>query len=140
IKLRTGKKSLQSMELKGTGFIVSQEDSLRYDQIRGKYMKGFFKDNKLYRVNVEGNGQTVYFVKEKNDSTKKEEIKAVNRADCSDLNIYLKENKIDHITFITKPDATIYPLNQIDIKELKLKNFTWRAKERPLTMRDIFVW
>ena len=103
-------------------------------------MQGFFKENKLSRVNVEGNGQTIYYVKEKNNTTKKEEIKAVNKADCSDLNIYLKDNQIDHITFITKPDAILYPLDQIDVKELKLKNFTWRAKERPTTMKDIFVW
>ncbi|MGQ0827007.1 MAG: OstA-like protein [Bacteroidota bacterium] len=140
INIITGKKSLRSMELKGSSFIVSKQDTLRYDQIRGKYMKGFFKESKLYRVNVEGNGQTIYYAKEKNEKTKKEEIKAVNRADCSDLNIYLKNNQIDHITFITKPDATLYPLDQIDTKELKLKDFTWRERERPLKMKDIFVW
>lgn len=140
IKLITGNKSLRSMELKGNGFIVSQEDTMRYNQIRGKYMKGFFKENKLIRVNVEGNGQTIYYAKEKDSKTKKEEIKAVNRADCSDLNIYLKANQIDHITFITKPDAILYPLNQVDVKELKLKNFTWREHERPMTAKDIFVW
>jgi lipopolysaccharide export system protein LptA len=140
IKMLTGKKSLNFIELKGTGFITSQEDSLRYNQVRGKYMKGHFKENKLYLVNVEGNGQTIYYAKEKDSKTKKEEIKAVNRADCSDLNIYLKENKIEHITFITKPDATLYPLDQVDIKDLKLKDFTWRAQDRPITEKDIFVW
>lgn len=140
IQLLIGSKSLRSMELKGTGFIVSQEDSLRYNQIRGKYMKGYFKENKLYLVNVEGNGQTIYYTKEKNSKTKVEEIKAVNRADCSDLHIYLKDNAIDRIAFITKPDATLYPLDQIDVKELRLKNFTWRAHQRPLTAKDIFTW
>jgi hypothetical protein len=91
-------------------------------------------------VNVEGNGQTIYYAKEKNSKTKKEEIKAVNRADCSDLHIYFKDNQIDHINFITKPDATLYPLDQIDVKELRLKDFTWREHSRPITAKDIFVW
>ncbi|MGZ4035365.1 MAG: OstA-like protein, partial [Bacteroidia bacterium] len=134
IKLNTGNKSLKSIELRGSAFIVSKEDSLRYDQIRGKYMKGNFKDNKLYMVNVIGNGQTIYFVKEK------EELKAVNRADCTDLHVYLKDNKIDRITFITKPDATLFPLDKIDVKELKLKDFTWREKDKPLSVKDIFIW
>src|SRR6218665_1956817 len=134
ISVVTGKKSLLFMELKGTGFIVSSEDSTRYNQIRGKYMKGFFNDNKLFRVNVEVNRQTIYFAKEK------EEIKAVNRADCSDLHIFLKENEIDRIVFITKPDATLYPLDKIDTKELRLKDFKWRINERPLTFKDIFNW
>lgn len=134
INVFTGSESLKSIELKGSGFIVSKEDSLRYNQIRGKYMKGFFIDNKLYLVNVQGNGQTIYYVKEE------EEIKAVNRADCSDLHIYLKENKIDRITFITKPEATLYPLDQVQAKDLKLKDFTWREKERPLNFKAVFNW
>jgi hypothetical protein len=134
IKVLTGNKSLKTIELTGAGFIVSAEDSLRYNQIRGKYMKGFFTDNKLTRVNIEGNGQTIYYAKDKN------QIKAVNRADCSDLRILLKDNQIDKITFLTKPEASLYPLDKIDIKELRLKNFNWRAAERPLKFKDIFIW
>ncbi len=97
-------------------------------------MKGFFKNNELYRINVEGNGQTIYYAKEK------EELKAVNKADCTNITIYLKDKKIDRINFITKPEATIYPLDQIDVKELRLKNFSWRDKFRPHTVEEIFVW
>lgn len=134
IKVITGSKSIRSIELKGAAFIVSEEDSLRFNQIRGKTMKGYFQKNKLYLVNVEGNGQTLYFVKEK------EELKAVNRADCSDLKVYLKNNKVDKITFITKPDATLFPLDQVDVKELKLKDFNWRKKDRPNSPKEIFIW
>ncbi|MDQ3047813.1 MAG: organic solvent tolerance protein OstA [Bacteroidota bacterium] len=134
ISVFTGEKSIKSIELKGTGFIVSKEDSLRYNQIRGKFMKGYFRDNALYQINVEGNGQTIYYAKE--DST----IKAVNRADCSDLIVHLKENKIQKITFKTKPDMTLFPIDKIDIKELRLKDFTWRGAQRPLSSYDIFKW
>jgi lipopolysaccharide export system protein LptA len=134
IKLITGSKSLKSIELKGSAFIVSQEDSIHYDQIRGKFMKGNFKNDTLSVVNVIGNGQTIYYI------TEKDEIKAVNRADCSDLRVYLKDNKIDRIAFITKPDATLFPIDKIDIKELKLKNFIWRDKDKPLSVKDIFKW
>ena len=134
MKILTGEKSLRSIELKSSGFIVSKEDDTHYNQIRGKYMKGYFKKNDLYLIRVEGNGQTIYYDKEK------EKIKAVNRADCTNLNIYLKNKKMDKIIFITKPEATLYPLNQVDVKDLKLKDFTWRGKDRPLAIGDIFKW
>ncbi len=134
MKLLTGEKSLRSIELTTNGFIVSEEDSIHYNQIRGKYMKGYFKKNDLYLIKVEGNGQTIYYDKEK------EKIKAVNRADCSNLNIYLKNKKMSKIVFITKPEATLYPLNQISINDLKLKGFTWRGEDRPLSISDIFIW
>ena len=132
--LVVGNKSLHTMELFGSAFIVSEEDSLRYNQIRGKYMKGFFKNNELYRVNVIGNGQTIYYVKED------EKIKSVNRADCTDLHIFLKERQIDKINFITRPDATLFPLNKVDTRELKLKGFLWRSELRPKKREDIFNW
>jgi len=134
IKVITGSKSIRSIELKGAAFIVSEEDSLRYNQIRGKIMNGYFQKNKLYLINVQGNGQTLYFIKEK------EELKAVNRADCSDLKVYLKDSKVDKITFITKPDATLFPLDQVDVKELKLKDFNWKKKDRPNSAKEIFIW
>jgi lipopolysaccharide export system protein LptA len=134
IQLITGSKSLKSIELKGSAFIVSQEDSVHYNQIRGKNMDGHFNNNKLFLVNVIGNGQTIYYLKEK------KEIKAVNRADCTDLRVYLKENKIDRISFITKPDATLFPVDKIELKELKLKDFSWRAEDKPLSAKDIFIW
>lgn len=134
MKIQTGNKSIQSIELNSSGFIVSMEDSIHYNQIRGKYMKGFFKKNDLYLIKVEGNGQTIYYAKEK------DRIKAVNRADCTNLNIYMQDKKMHHITFITKPEATLYPLEQIDVKELKLKDFNWRGSEKPLKVEDIFTW
>lgn len=134
VEIFTGAKSLKAIELQGSAFIVSQEDSIHFNQIRGKTMRGFFLKNELYLIKVEGNGQTIYYAEEK------KVIKAVNRADCSDLNIYLKDKKIDRINFITKPEATLYPLDQVDSNELKLKDFSWREHMRPHTIEEIFIW
>ncbi len=134
MKIQTGGKAIQSIELTTGGFIASQEDSLRYNQIKGKYIKGFFKKNELYLIKVDGNGQTIYFAKDKDKLT------AVNRTDCGKLNIYMKDKKIDHITFITKPEATLYPLNQVNMKDMRLKDFGWRGREQPHSVSDIFFW
>ena len=133
-KIHTGNKSLKSIELQGNGFLVTKEDSIHYNQIRGKKMQGYFKGDTLSLIKVQGNGQTIYYIKEK------EEINAVNKADCSNLDIYLKEKKIDRIVFITKPDATLFPIDQVDEKDMKLKGFLWRGEQRPLKFEDIFIW
>jgi len=133
-KMYTGKKSLKSIELEGNGFIVSEKDSVHYNQIRGKKMRGFFNDSTLYLIKVEGNGQTIYY-DEEND-----ELRAVNRADCTNINVYLKNKKISRIVFITKPDATLFPIDEIDVRDFKLKGFIWRNDERPLKLADIFIW
>lgn len=134
VELVTSNGEMRSLLLHNTAFIISQEDTLRFNQIKGKTMRGSFKDNKLRRIFVEGNGQTVYYAKDKN------KIIGVNKSDCSDILILLKDNEIEKITFITKPDATLYPLSGITPDELKLKDFTWKGSERPLSLKDIFRW
>ncbi len=108
-------------------------DSTRYNQIRGKDMTGFLQDNKLYRVNVNGNGQTIYYAKDKNQKNF-----AVNRADCSDLIIYVEENKVKSITFLNEPDGTLYPIRQLAASELRLKGFSWHGNKRPKSREEIF--
>lgn len=134
IRIQTGNKTVQYIEINTGGLIASKEDTLMYNQIKGKYIKGYFRKNELYMINVDGNGQTIYYAKDK------DRITAVNRAECSSLNIYMKDKKVEHITFITKPDATLYPINQVDLKEMQLKDFGWRGHERPLVIADIFEW
>jgi len=133
-KMYTGKKSLKSIELEGNGFMVSEKDSVHYNQIRGKKMKGLFNDSTLYLIKVQGNGQTIYYDEEGDD------LRAVNRADCTNIDVYLKNKKISRIVFITKPDATLFPIDEIDVRDFKLKGFIWRNDERPDKLADIFIW
>jgi len=141
ITIQTANSEISRMYLTNSAFIASNSDSsewgpvdsLRFNQIRGKNMTGFFYDNKLNRINVEGNGQTIYYSKNKN----KKDF-AVNRADCSDLVILVKENKITRITLLNDPDGTLYPIKELSPKDLRLKGFTWKADLRPKTREDIF--
>ena len=65
IELKTSGGEIINMFLKNSALIVSKEDSVKYNQIKGKEMTGYFKENKLSKIFVEGNGETIYFVKDK---------------------------------------------------------------------------
>jgi hypothetical protein len=64
----------------------------------------------------------------------------VNKADCSDLMIFLTDNKIESITLINKPDGTMYPPREIEPRELRLKDFKDQSVKRPKNRFDLFVW
>lgn len=135
IKLLTVNSAIDKMLLYNSSFIASKVDSARYNQVRGKNMIGYFNDNKLHKIDVSGNGQTVYYVR-----NKKEELTGVNRAECSDLVIFVKENKVNKIVLLTKPEGTLYPINELKPEELKLKGFSWQEEKRPVSKEDIFLW
>ncbi|PKP18583.1 MAG: organic solvent tolerance protein OstA [Bacteroidetes bacterium HGW-Bacteroidetes-21] len=120
------------IDLLNSSFIISDEDSLRYNQLKGKNMRGFFEGNQLRKVEIKGNSQSIYYAKE--DST----VIGVNQAECSNMDIYMIENEIEEIVFHTKPDATMYTPKEKSPIEMRLKNFMWYDYLRPKSNLDIF--
>jgi lipopolysaccharide export system protein LptA len=122
----------------GDALLVSEADTAHFDQVAGTRMTGHFREDKLAKLEVEGNCRTIYFAREEQpDSTLK--IIGVNRADCSRLNVDLDTaGQVVGLTFITKPDAVLYPLSKAPADALRLKGFVWNAASRPVDRADIF--
>jgi len=135
IKIIIGNNSIKELQLYTASFIVSEDDSLNFNQIKGKDMVGYFKDNKLSIIDVKGNGQTIYHVKEDNGSKT-----GINSSESSDLKIFLEDNKVKKILFLTKPNATLYPVDEIPVDKKVLKGFRWLKSLRPMDKNDIFIW
>ncbi len=134
IEIRTKNKKIDQLYLQHMAFIVNQEDSSKFNQIKGKDMLCYFRDNELYRIDVNGNGQTLYYPKDG------DEIIGANKAESSNLVIFWKDGKVQTIKFMIKPQAILYPLDQIPPEETKLKNFRWLDSQRPKNKGDIFYW
>ncbi len=128
-------KRIDRLFMKDNSMIISEEDSGMFNQIKGTHMTGFFKEQKLHKVYVEGNGETIYFAGE--DGAEPDNV---NKAKASNLVIVIEENKVKDITFLTQPEATLYPLNLINLNDMRLDGFDWRIKERPEKVADIFNW
>jgi len=133
VEIKTGGGEIKSLLLLNSAFIVSKEDSLKFNQVKGKTMTAYFVKNNLYKINVEGNGQAVYYAKDKG------EIFSVNKTDCTDMLIFFLDNEVDKITFITKPQGTIFPIMDISPKEFILKDMKDRFKERPESKKQLFI-
>ena len=129
--LRNGK--LDSIFMIKNAFILSQVDSVKFDQVRGKDMKGKFYDSELRSLFVIGNGQIVYTVV---DDGKQQ---GINRADCSNIIVRLKNSEISEVVFMTKPNAKMYPLKDIPQGELILRGFNSRLDEKPNSKEDLFL-
>ena len=134
IEIHTKQNKLDYLELFRSAFIISQEDSIRFNQIKGKNMTGYFTNGELVKIDVKGNGQTIYFPKDEN------EIIGVNHVESSDITLFLKDKEIIKIYFRTKPVGTLNPLYEAPDSEMKFKDFKWLERSRPKSMIDIFEW
>lgn len=134
IKVIMVNQQLNKMFLTGVAFVASQKDEESFDQMRGKEMTGYFVDNQLSKILVTGNGQTIYY------AIDQDIIVGANKTVCSDLIIYLKDNKISRVSYMTKPDGTYYPLTLFPAEEARLADFKWLEQWRPLKWQDVYFW
>lgn len=125
---------LHRMDMSGVSLVISQKDSTKYDQMRGKEMTGYFRDNQLVQIDVKGNGQTIYY------AIDQEEIVGANKTECTNLVIYLKDNQISRVNYMTQPEGTYYPLELFPSEEAKLSDFKWVEQWRPRDYMDVFRW
>jgi hypothetical protein len=135
IVIKTYDGVIQNMRINEEAFIVSEEETELYNQVKGKTLHAFFKDNEIYRIDVNRSGQTIYYVRDEQD-----ELMGMNRLDCSNMSIFVDSAGINNIKFYKQPDGTFFPMKEITVEMKLLRHFYWRIEERPLTIEDIFNW
>ena len=125
--------AIDKMNLLQNAFIISEDSLDLFNQIKGRNMMGFFKRNELHKINVNGNGQAVYVIKDEEDK-----ISGINAVSCSQMNIYVDNKEIYRISFQKQPNATIYPIEKLPQKWKRLEGFEERYSERIIDKEDIW--
>jgi lipopolysaccharide export system protein LptA len=132
IELKQNTDTPDELHLKNNSFIISRLDSGRFDQIKGKEMTGIVIDNELRQIDVNGNGQTLYYARQE------EEIIGLNRVESSKISIRFRDGKAYRISFIQAPEGLLKPLFALTEEEKTLSGFDWKIQLRPLSRHDVF--
>lgn len=114
---------------------IEQIDSVLYNQVTGKEMKSYFRDGQMWKTEVIGSVRVVYYPMD-SDST----LIGMNVSETSQLDIYLKDQKLERMVMSPKSNGTLYPMSQIPKGTDRLQNFVWFDYIRPLNKADIFNW
>lgn len=132
IEMMTYNPAPDEVHLRNNAFIISRQDSVMFDQVKGKNMTGFIVNEQLDHIFVDGNGQTIYYARDKGN------IIGLNRAESSKLAIQFREGKAHRISFLGNPEGKLTPIPQLSDEERHLAGFDWKEKIRPLSREDIF--
>jgi lipopolysaccharide export system protein LptA len=131
---------VEKILISGNSNAIMEVDSGNfYNQISGKDMIAWFKNNQVVRTDVQGNAQTIYFPEEstKTDTTFQKKRMGMNRVLASDLRIYLDSGEVKGITYFDKPDGVFYPMDQIQQSELFINGFSLNPALRPKSALDL---
>ena len=125
---------LDQIHLYSQGFIVNEDDSLIYNQVKGRNIFGYFVDEELKKIEVKGNGESIYY-----GTDDKGAYIGVNKMLCSDIDIYLDKRKFQKLSFKTNPDSDFQPMKDISPKDFLLDDFIWEYDNRPKSKYDLMI-
>ena len=131
----TQTEKLDSLRVFDNAFLI-EKDTLGegYNQVKGKTLKGKFKENKLNNVNLYQNTEVIYYVYDDQNN-----LAGINKSKCSQIRVDFATNQqIETVIFYKDVDGGIYPEDKINKEELRFPNFNWRGDEIILSKNDIF--
>ena len=89
--------------------MVSQLDTVHYNQVAGKQMTAWFRDNQIYRNDVNGNAQTIYYMQDGEPP----QITGMGVIESGDCSFYIEDKQVVTIVYRKDPDWNIYPMDKI---------------------------
>ena len=127
--------ALHRLEVLRNAMIVSEVDSIAYNQIAGRDLYGYFEENQLVRMDVNGNGRVVYYPESADPNAPPV---GLNRSDCSNLRIFFEDNQIRRIALLQQVGGAFHPLSQAPETDRSLPGFQWLQYRRPLSFDHLF--
>ena len=133
INIVIANKAIDTVLLYPNGFIIQKDTIEGFNQIKGKMMTAYFKDNELDHVYDDGNAETVYWLREEDGS-----MIGVNVSQSVAMDIKIEDNQIVRIKYFKKTTETLYPKEKMKPGIEILKGFEWLDELRPTDPNDIF--
>ena len=132
ITLKKSGGKISNLFIEYEALIVSEIDTNNYNQIKGKTITGYFENNELDQIFVNGNGETIYFLGDEGKP-----VTDMNKSICTNIEIKLDSSQIQTIKFITNPSSKMSPISSLSEKEKKLEGFHWKVSDRPKSREDL---
>ena len=123
---------MDKASLMSNAFIIIQEDTMCFDQIRGTEIMAYFDSTTvLERFDALGGSSALFYLKE-NDA-----FATVNKVEAKMISADFIDGEIDRISYFDSPKNDAYPLVQLPVEERELKGFDWQPGSRPKSRHDI---
>ena len=135
MQLFTRNQQLERAEFLENPIMVGEVDGHYFNQVTGKKMIAFFRDNELYRDDVEGNVQTIYF---RTVDEQSKEVIEMTYLESASASFYLEDQQLVGITYRNEVPFTLYPIGLLPATQpTELPNFKWVPERRP-SLEDVF--
>jgi len=111
--------------LRNKAFIVNTNDSIYFNQIKGKLVEVFFVDGAMDSMSVTGNAESVYFMLDEQEA-----YIGMNKSICSKMSFTFEDSDLKDIYFFVNVNSNLIPMKDVNPDE-NLDGFNWQPRLRP---------
>ena len=136
ILMQLDSSSIKTMYVPNNSFVASQsgpEMAELWDQIQGKTLTAFFKDNTIHKMIVTPEAESIYYSKDDGGA-----YMGVTEANSDLMRIFFGDQKLKRIKFEKNVTQTMTPMEQADLPNTKLSRFRWLIDQRPKNKEELF--
>ena len=124
--------TIDRMHVINNAMMIQEEDTIHYNQISGKEIVAYIKNEELEHVDISGNVESIFYPNDQGD------LIGLNTIKSSYMTVYFKAGKLERFNVYPSPTAIMYPMSQVKENMLYLTNYTWQIDVRPTSKEDIF--
>ena len=139
----TEREFIDSLKVIGNAFAISKADSLslkdEFNQVKGKNMTVYYKENEINLAKVIGNAQAITYADDQNEQTKETERIGVSLSTCGIIEALFKARKVQIISCNIGALVDTYPMSMISREQRFFSDFNWNTKDRLMKWQDIFL-
>ncbi len=139
----TEREFIDSLKVIGNAFAISKADSLNlkdeFNQVKGKNMTVYYKENEIQLAKVIGNAQAITYADDQNEQTKETERIGVSLSTCGIIEALFEAKKVQIISCNIGALVDTYPMSMISKEQRFFSDFNWNTKDRLMKWQDIFL-
>ena len=127
--------TIERMYVLNYAYTFEEIDSTYYNQLKGRNLTAFFEAGELYRIEVEGNGEAIYYTIDDKDAAPLQ----LSKIEAPFLNFKIGNRKIEDILGKPETKLAIIPIPDLTPDLKFLQGFVDYNYIRPKNKEDIFL-
>ncbi len=126
INIKVKEQAIDNMLMYPNAFVIQQDSIKGFNQVKGKQITAYFKDNEIDNMFNEGNAETIYWLRDDDGS-----LIGINFSQSATMDIKIKDSQISNIRYYKDIKETLYPEEQLKDNMEYLKGFLWQEDIKP---------
>jgi len=135
IKILFNDSTIERMNVVNYAFAIQEIDTTYYNQLKGRNLIAYFNAGEIYQVDVEGNGESIYY----NLDNKTAAPLQLSKSSAPFITFTVRNRKIVRIKHISDSKMDVIPIPDLTPELKFLQDFKDYNYLRPKDRKDIFV-